>query len=37
MSEALRMVLRRPHYPIEVMLMSVRRYAACQLSLRQNR
>ena len=35
MSEALRQVLKRLHYPIEVMLVCVRWYAAHPLSLRQ--
>ena len=35
MSEALRQVLKRLHYPIEVMLVCVRWYAAYPLSLRQ--
>ena len=35
MIEALRKVLKRLHYPLEVMLMCVRWYAAYPLSLRQ--
>ena len=35
MNEAVRKVLKRLHYPIEVMLVCVRWYAACPLSLRQ--
>jgi transposase-like protein len=35
MSEALRQVLKRLHYPIEVMLVCVRWYAAYPLRLRQ--
>ena len=34
MSEALRGVLQRMHYPLEVMLVCVRRYVAYPLSLR---
>ena len=35
MNEAVRQVLKRLHYPIEVMLVCVRWYAAYPLSLRQ--
>ena len=35
MNEAVRKVLKRLHYPIEVMLVCVRWYAAYPLSLRQ--
>ena len=35
MNDALRKVLKRLHYPIEVMLVCVRWYAAYSLSLRQ--
>ena len=35
MNEAVRKALKRLHYPIEVMLVCVRRYAAYPLSLRQ--
>ena len=34
MNEALRRVIKRLHYPLEVMLVCVRWYAAYQLSLR---
>jgi len=34
MIEALRKVIKRLHYPLEVMLICVRCYAACPLSLR---
>ena len=35
MNEAMRKVMKRLHYPFEVMLMCVRWYAAYPLSLRQ--
>ena len=35
MNEAVRKVLKWLHYPIQVMLVCVRWYAACPLSLRQ--
>ena len=35
MIEVLRNVMKRTHYPLEAMLVCVRWYAACSLSLRQ--
>ncbi len=37
MNRALRKVLKRMHYPLEVMRVCVRWYAACALSLRHRK